>query len=242
MPQPKIKSLQLGSDFLKLTGRALGAPVVVENPSSGEVLTYSDSAWRNKPQTILVEKDVTSETFTRAGDVSLNLNDTSQSNDESIWRVGVAGSNCIIGTRTDVDSVGNNALVINRTGATVDSITLSSSLISLANGTGTSSAIQLESNNPTLLWNDLDAAASESVWDITTSASSALEFRTRTDSHGTGTTWMQVIRSGTKVTKINLDAISVTINDNEILTSNDISSIVQTVVEQVLAQLNATTT
>jgi len=242
MSQPKIRSLQLGSDFLKITGRAFGAPIVIDNPSSGEVLTYSESAWRNLPQTILVEKDVTPETFTLAGDVSLNLNDISQGNDESIWLVGTTESNFIIATRTDVDGTGNNALVINRTGATVDSITLSSSLISLANGTGTSSAIQLQSNTPTLLWNDLDAVANESVWDITTSASSALEFRTRTDSHGTGTTWMQVIRSGTKVTKINLDAISVTINDNKVLTSNDIPSIIQTVVEQVLAQLNATST
>ena len=229
--QPKIRPLQLNRSESPVTERVLREPVKI---GVGDGLISVGGS----PQVISVDS-----TVARVADaVSLNLNDISQSDDECIWHVGVTESNFIIGTRTDADGTGNNALVINRTGTTVNSITLPSPLISSASGTGISSAIRLQSNNPTLLWNNTDAVANECIWDITTSASGALEFRTRTDAHGTGSTWMQVSRSGTKVTKINLDTISVTINDSEVLTSNDIPSIIQTVVEQVLAQLNAATT
>ncbi|KKM49451.1 hypothetical protein LCGC14_1556870 [marine sediment metagenome] len=178
-------------------------------------------------------------TFSFAGAISFNLIDTTQKADEKIWRISNSGGQLLITTWTDTGGVGNNAIVIKRTGTTVNSIVFPSPIINTASGVGTKSAIQLNSAVPTIVFNDTDATATETIWDITSvSESKSLEFRTRTDAHGTGTTWMQVVRSGTKVTTINLEAISVTINGNEVLTSGDIKSIIQTVVEQVLAQLN----
>jgi len=157
--------------------------------------------------------NIATETFSFAGALSLNLTDTTQAADEDVWRISNSGGQFLISTRTDADGAGNNAIVIDRTGTTVDSITTGAPLISTASGVGTNSAIQLNSNIPALVFNDTDATASEGIWDITsTSASSALEFRTRTDAHGTGATWLQVVRSGTAVTSINFTGTAMTLN------------------------------
>ncbi|KKN08285.1 hypothetical protein LCGC14_1058310 [marine sediment metagenome] len=244
----------------------LSGNIISSSPQEGETLIYTGDplAWRNSTsgssvspgdglnstsgspngtQKLSVDSTVarlnaTLNTFSFAGEVSLNLKDTIQSADESVWRISNKDTAFTISTRTDTGRVGNNALVITRKGTTVKSLTVGAPFLSTASGVGIKSAIQLNSVAPTMVFNDTDATASECVWDITgTSASHALEFRTRTDAHGSGATWMQVIRSGVAITAINLNAKTVTINGNKVLTSDDMQSIIQSTVEQVLARL-----
>ena len=242
MSQPPIRSAQLdSSDFSTIVESSLGAAVEVSNLKVSETLVYSGSplAWRNMltstgvgvgdglnttggspvgSQVLSVDStvartDITTETFTFAGAVSLNLNDTSQAADEDIWRVGVSGSQFLINTRTDADGAGNNAIVIDRTGTVVDSVTFPRPIIATRTGTGTSTAIQIQAAIPTLLWNDTDATANEGIWDIVSaSASSSLDFRTRTDAHGSGANWLSVVRSGTTVTSIDFTGTTMTLN------------------------------
>ena len=163
--------------------------------------------------------------YTFGGTVSLNLTDTTQSADEDTWRISNVGGQFTIATRTDVDGAGNNAIVIDRTGTTVDSVTSAAPVFITASGTGTSSGLQLNSNVPTIVFNDGDATASEGIWDITsTSASSALEFRTRTDAHGSGVTWLSVVRSGTTVTNIDFIGTSMTFNGVEVAVGSPVGS------------------
>ena len=161
----------------------------------------------------VARRNTTLNTFTFAGDVSLNLNDSSQAADEDIWRISNTGSQFVISTRLDNGNAGNNALVIARTGATVNSLTVAASLRITASGEGASSALQLNSIRPTLVFNDTDAVADHGVWDITVEFSPpSFTFRTRTDAHGTGATWLEVVRSGTTVTAINFIGTSLTFN------------------------------
>ena len=73
--------------------------------------------------------NIATETFSFAGALSLNLTDTTQAADEDVWRISNSGGQFLISTRTDADGVGNNAIVIDRTGTTVDSITTGAPLI-----------------------------------------------------------------------------------------------------------------
>ena len=218
---------------------ALGAPVAIGSPiANGESLTFDGTNWTNSSgggsgvtagdglgstggspvgtQVLSVDStvartDVTTETFSFAGAVSLNLNDTSQGADEDIWRVGVTGSSFVISTRTDADGAGNSAITFARTGATVDTVTIPAPTHLTATGTGTSSALHLSSNAPTLVFNDNDAAVNAGIWDIT-SGTNQLLFRTRTDVHGTGATGLTVNRSGTAVGALAFTGTSMTFN------------------------------
>jgi hypothetical protein len=218
---------------------ALGAPVIIGSPiSNGESLTFDGTNWVNSTsggagvtagdgidstggsplgtQVISVDStvartDITTETFSFAGAVSLNLNDTSQGADEDIWRVGVTGGSFVISTRTDADGAGNSAITFARTGTTVDTATVPAPTHLTASGTGTSSALHLSSNVPTLVINDNDAAANAGIWDIT-SGTNQLLFRTRTDAHGTGATWLTVNRSGTTIGELAFTGTSMTMN------------------------------
>lgn len=221
----------------------LGGDIVVANPKVGEALVYCGEplAWRNNPSSggVIVEDGLKTSgvspdavqvisvddtvarlnaslnTFASDDVVALNLSNTNGQVDTKTWRVANNNGQFVISTRTDEDTSGSNALVIDRTGVTVKSVTVPAPLHLTAKGTGKASAIQLNSPNPTIVFNDTDAIASEGIWDIT-AAPKALEFRTRTDAHGTGSIWLQVERSGTTIKAINLKADSVTINGKEI--------------------------
>jgi hypothetical protein len=80
-----------------------------------------------------------------------------------------------------------------------------------SSGAGASSAIRMLSNNPTLTWEDANAASNEKVYDITADAG-VLSFRTITDAYGAGSTWMMVDRSGTTVSEIELNATTFDLN------------------------------
>ena len=221
----------------------LGGDIVVVDPKVGEALVYCGEplAWRNNPssggvivedglqtsgvspdavQVISVDNTVARlnaslNTFASDDVVALNLSNTNGQPDAKIWRVANNNGQFVISTRTDEDTSGSNALVIDRVGVNVKSLTVPAPLHLTSKGTGKTSALQLNSPNPTVVFNDTDAIAGEGMWDIT-AAPKALEFRTRTDAHGTGTTWLEVVRSGTTVKQINLKAASVTVNGKDI--------------------------
>ncbi len=221
----------------------LDGDIIVSNPKIGEALVYCGEplAWRNNPSSggVIVEDGLKTSgvspdavqvisvddtvarlneslnTFASDDVVALSLSNTNGKADTKTWRIANNNGQFVISTRTDEDTSGSNALVINRIGVTVKSVTVPVPLHLTSKGNGKASALQLNSPNPTIVLNDTDAIASEGIWDIT-AAPKTLEFRTRTDAHGTGATWLEVVSSGTTVKQINLKAASVTINGKDV--------------------------
>lgn len=77
--------------------------------------------------------------------------------------------------------------------------TLSGVLTLNATGTGTSSALLMSAAAPTATWVASGAGSNEKVWDLTF-GNTTMDFRTRTDAHGAGVTWLGLTRTGTSVT------------------------------------------
>jgi hypothetical protein len=186
--------------------------------TGGDGITVTGGSPTTNPFIVAVDgtvarTDITTETFSFAGDVSLNLNDTSQAADEDIWRIGATGSSFVVATRTDADGAGISAISITRTGTAVDDITMPSPLLLTSSGeASTSVALQVQSSNPTLAFNKTDATANQGVWDVTAGTDGQLIWRTRTDAFGTGATWLTVNRTGTTVGTIALAGTSLTFN------------------------------
>lgn len=239
MPQPKIRSNQFKTRSKIESG--LGGDLIIENLSPGHSLQYTGYplAWRNAPSgsggmavgdglrttagagspfvgivstdSTVARTNVKVETF----GPSINLNDSTQAADSRIWRISNANRQFLISTRTGTDTTGNDAVIIKRTGTTVDSVVLPSSLVLNASGVGSSAALQLTSKTPTIQINSTNATANQGVWEI--AATNELEFRTRTDTLGTGATWLTVKRSGTTVSSINFVSTSFTVNGISLL-------------------------
>ena len=77
------------------------------------------------------------------------------------------------------------------------------------------------------MFNDTDAAATSTIWDIGTTQGSppgVFEFRTRTDAHGSGATWLSVKRSGTTVTSIDFIGTAMTFNGGAIHAGSPVGS------------------
>lgn len=77
-----------------------------------------------------------------------------------------------------------------------------------------SGAINLNSVNPALQWNESDQGVDGKLWNLIASSGS-LQFQTRTDAGGAGAVPLSMTRSGTSVTSIGLAATTVAVTGNE---------------------------
>lgn len=168
----------------------------------------------------------------------LLLDETDAASNERLYDF-VGSSGQLLGrTRTDVDGAGASWLTVDRTGATVDSIALAATAITL-NGVAASdyprlsqantfaaantytqsgTTILLSSVNPRQDWNETDAAADNRRWYMSVSGE-VFSFGVVNDALGSAADAITLNRTGTVVDSINLAATSVQINGNGVVRS-----------------------
>lgn len=168
----------------------------------------------------------------------LLLDETDAASNERLYDF-VGSSGQLLGrTRTDADGAGASWLTVDRTGATVDSIALAATAITL-NGVAASdyprlsqantfaaantytqsgTTILLSSVNPRLDWNETDGAADNRRWYMSVSGET-FSFGVVNDALGSAADAITLNRTGTTTDSINLVATAVQINGNGVVRS-----------------------
>lgn len=159
---------------------------------------------------------------------SMSFIESGAAADESRWRILTDAGVWTLQTRTDVDGSGANAIVIDRTGTAVTTISIVGTVLTLQSTSAVCSiggstlpsasnlgvdvpVVTLSSSNPSYYLNDTDSPADEKVWRINAVGGDLL-FSTRTDVNGSGATYLSITRTGTVVDGIAFSATAITFN------------------------------
>jgi hypothetical protein len=127
------------------------------------------------------------------------IDETDAAADERRWREIVSGGSLSFETRNDADSTGNTWLQVDRTGTTVDSVTLLGSRVIVTNpDTATAST--------DLFLDDGDAAANERLWRFRGNTAGQLQLGALADNLSSGTNFMLVDRTSTTIDSVILQS------------------------------------
>ena len=144
----------------------------------------------------------------------MDWEETDAAADETLWRARVSSGLWILATYTDAEVEGIRAIQIDRgTGTAVSEIEMNATLFDMNGSMNLSGTLILESTSPQFRFTETDAAANETVYDISSSAGDLL-YRTRTDALGVGVTYLSVQRTGTTVDELEFNATALDINAN----------------------------
>lgn len=157
------------------------------------------------------------------GSPAYRLNETDAAVDNRLWDFVAIGEQLACRAVNDAITVASSWLTVDRTGTTIDAVSLVANTADLAVGSSrVSSTVQIrstrdfatgnlinygllvDSNNPAIGFREADAAANNGIWDIAV-IGEQMQFRTLGDGVLSPVNWMTVDRTGTT---INVVAIS----------------------------------
>lgn len=138
-----------------------------------------------------------------------DLNETDAAADNRRWQFAVNAEQFKIRTSNDALNSVVDALTIDRTGTSVDSVSIAPTSGSLT--VSANLALLTGATGAEFRWSELDAAVDNKLW-YATAAAETLGFGTRNDAGAFGAEFITVNRTGTAVDSINFAATAVTIN------------------------------
>ncbi len=156
----------------------------------------------------------------------ISLRDTGAASNEKDWFIQSSSGQFRIGTSNDAGAGVANAILMDRTGTTVDSIALTATAITL-NGVAATDFARLSQANtftglqtisttaPEIRFNETDAAANNRLWSFAV-AGEQLAFALYNDAVSGFTNWLTVDRTANTVDLITLASTSAAINSVQI--------------------------
>lgn len=146
-----------------------------------------------------------------ASPIDFFISDANSAVNERLWRFRANGAGQLqFGAANDALSTVNNWLTVDRTGATVDSVSFPLSPVLFNNSGGHGFTVE-RSANPSFRINESGAAADNRLWDVVALAET-LTFRTINDAVSVTATWLSVDRTGTTVDTVALSATTLRFN------------------------------
>lgn len=136
---------------------------------------------------------------------ALALQETDAAANNAIWDIAAINEQLVFRTVSDGVVAAVNWMAVDRTGTTVDLITLSAPVSFTASSTATVAAVTLSNANPQAEFFESDAAANNRRWNFTAEGEQ-LRFRALSDDGLTVNNWLTVDRTGATIDLITLPA------------------------------------
>lgn len=150
----------------------------------------------------------------------LTLNETDAAANNRLWRIGTSSETLVWGTRNDADSAGSDFFSVDRTGTTVDSVTLAATTVAVT-GAATVSGTATVSGNIAVNGGITKAACSATVADGTVNnydifaACGSTEAIVRLNSAAGTTLTGMVLPANQYVTIVNVGTTNIVFNDED---------------------------
>ena len=135
----------------------------------------------------------------------VRIEETDAPADEKIWNINSTAGTLAISTATDLNATINDAILMSRTGTTVDDITLTATELTIA------ARPTISSVTPEIRVTETDAPTLNQNWSLNFSSGS-LVARLYDDSFSASTDFFSVTRSGLTASSITLDAAEINLN------------------------------
>lgn len=151
---------------------------------------------------------------------SLYLVDAAAAADEDVYRLANITGTLVLQTRTDANAAGATIMTVERTGTVVDSVVFATTLFQVSGtayvsgnlGAGASSpgrALHVANSAAWIRLEETDAGVDEKIWLVGQSGggtAAGFQILSRNDADSTGAQALQILRSGTTIAEIQLDA------------------------------------